>query len=75
MLHLKCKFILEKIQHLNDNLEASVSFIAKDEKSSQISGLAQIFRKLSIRYKNQAELAISKDSLQVFHVSCPLIFY
>lgn len=27
-------FNLEKIQHLNDNLEASVSFIAKDEKSS-----------------------------------------
>jgi RimJ/RimL family protein N-acetyltransferase len=54
-------FNLEKIQHLNDNLEASVSFIAKDEKSSQIIGLAQIFRKLSIRYKNQAELAISVD--------------
>jgi RimJ/RimL family protein N-acetyltransferase len=54
-------FNLRKIHHLNDNLEASVSFIARDEESSQIIGLAQIARKLRIRFRNQAEIAISVD--------------
>lgn len=58
---IKSKFNLEKIQQLTDNLEASVSFIAIDEKSTQILGLAQISRKLRKRYKNHAELAISVD--------------
>lgn len=54
-------FNLGKINLLNDNLEASVSFVAKDDKSTKIVGLAQVSRKLRIRYRNQAELAISVD--------------
>lgn len=56
-------FNLEKIQHFNDNLEASTSFIAKSEKSSQIIGLAQLSRKLRIRFKT----LVTKSNLTLFN--------
>ncbi|MDV7758861.1 GNAT family N-acetyltransferase [Liquorilactobacillus mali] len=54
-------FNVEKIERFNKNSEASVSFVAKNDETGQIIGLAQITRKLRIRYKNQAEFAISVD--------------
>ncbi|MFT8477424.1 MAG: GNAT family N-acetyltransferase [Liquorilactobacillus sp.] len=58
---LQSSFDLEKIKHLNDKLQASVAFVAQDDKAAKIIGLAQISRKLRIRYMNQAEFAISVD--------------
>lgn len=58
---LQSSFNPEKLKHLNDKLQASIAFIAQDDRTTKIIGLAQITRKLRIRYMNQAEFAISVD--------------